>query len=637
LDLAVEAPVEPTAQLLASAENDPRRVVYRIYALIAGISVAAICVTAYVNFVLSDGYVQSAAISERWTLRAALADELRRDGVRIARPVNEVYYESRPAAIEQIHFELFASNFRRDVEAARVKIVGDERGAVAIRLANEINQIESGADAERMVIARAMTLLTAGQRDEALRLAPEVERSAARLSKEVDDLVILLRGFHQAAVSKQHRQASLVQGFEYLVIFVLIALIAASSLYARRLAEEMSTSLQRKALLGQLQARDSELRRASSTMHMVLNSAADAIFGSDDTGRVIFVNEAGARMLGFTIEEVVGRSLHDLFHRNNVDGASIAAETCPMCSAANSGATLPNDEDVIWRKDGTCVPVESVASPLRDENGAVTGAVLSFRDVSARRAMEKMKDEFVSVVSHELRTPLTAIRGALGLVASGLAGELPEKAQRMLTIASSNTERLVRLINDILDSERIDSVESAVNQVRCNVRALVGQALDFMRPLADKAQIQLEGSLCDADIRADPDRIVQMITNLVGNAIKFSPPQTTVSISATVDGDDVAFEIADHGRGIPADKLTAIFERFQQVDSSDSRDKGGTGLGLSICRSIARQHGGEISVTSEVGRGSQFRFTVPRLAPDITMLPLSSTVVFPRSSEPLVG
>jgi CheY-like chemotaxis protein len=223
-----------------------------------------------------------------------------------------------------------------------------------------------------------------------------------------------------------------------------------------------------------------------------------------------------------------------------------------------------------------------------------------------------MKDEFVSVVSHELRTPLTSIRGALGLLAGGRVGELPDRASRMIDIAVSNTDRLVRLINDILDIERMESGRITLTRQFCDAGDLIDEAVEGMRPLASRAGIELEGLPCSTTIFADPDRIVQTITNLVSNAIKFSDPSTRILVTASLVNGTVQFEVQNEGRGIPASKLETIFERFQQVDASDSREKGGSGLGLAICRSVVRQHGGEIWCESEVGRGSRFLFTVPR-------------------------
>ncbi|MGH9580809.1 MAG: response regulator, partial [Terriglobales bacterium] len=208
--------------------------------------------------------------------------------------------------------------------------------------------------------------------------------------------------------------------------------------------------------------------------------------------------------------------------------------------------------------------------------------------------------------------PLTSIRGALGLLTSGLVGALPEKGQRMLEIAVNNTDRLVRLINDILDLERMQSGKVAMQRQLRDADALLTQAIDEMQGMAEKAGVALVVTPRQPlRLWVDPDRIVQTLTNLLSNAIKFSPVGGTVWVGATRQGEEAVVTVRDQGRGIPADKVERVFERFQQVDASDARAKGGTGLGLTICRSIVQQHGGRIWVESRLGEGSTFSFTVP--------------------------
>ena len=218
--------------------------------------------------------------------------------------------------------------------------------------------------------------------------------------------------------------------------------------------------------------------------------------------------------------------------------------------------------------------------------------------LAQRSDMDVVKDEFISTVSHELRTPLTSIRGALGLLSAGLLGNVDGKAQNLLRIASSNTERLIRLINDILDLERMESGRAPLKLRRCSILDMARAAVAPMTPMADGARLPLDLT-CPAPraslyVEADPDRILQVLTNLLSNAIKFSPEDSKVSVQIDSDTNSVALKVVDRGRGIPADKLDAVFDRFQQVESGDASKKGGTGLGLAICRSIIQQHGGAI-------------------------------------------
>ncbi|MEM9511767.1 MAG: ATP-binding protein [Cyanobacteria bacterium P01_E01_bin.48] len=223
-----------------------------------------------------------------------------------------------------------------------------------------------------------------------------------------------------------------------------------------------------------------------------------------------------------------------------------------------------------------------------------------------------MKNEFVSVVSHELRTPLTSVHGSLKLLATGRLGDLNPQGQHLLDIAVSNTERLTRLIDDVLDLERIESGRMPTHMRSCDAADTIAQAADAIQAAARERDITLSLTLNAACMYADPDQILQTLTNLIGNAIKFSPRGSTVWVDASKREDDILFRVRDRGRGIPADKLESIFGRFQQVDASDSRAKGGTGLGLAICRQIVERHRGRIWVESELGRGSTFSFTIPQ-------------------------
>ena len=235
------------------------------------------------------------------------------------------------------------------------------------------------------------------------------------------------------------------------------------------------------------------------------------------------------------------------------------------------------------------------------------------KDITERHAIERMKNEFISIVSHELRTPLTAIRGFLGLLSTGMYDQKPEKAKRMIDLALTNSDRLVRLVNDILDLERLDSGKVPLVMETCNSVALIQKAVDGIQGIADQATIALSVASISVEVWASPDAIIQTLTNLISNAIKFSSPGKTIWISVTLSGNYLLFSVRDRGRGIPPDKLDTIFERFQQVDVSDSRQKCGTGLGLAICQSIVQQHGGQIWAQSILGEGSTFYFTLPLL------------------------
>jgi signal transduction histidine kinase len=260
--------------------------------------------------------------------------------------------------------------------------------------------------------------------------------------------------------------------------------------------------------------------------------------------------------------------------------------------------------------DGSPFRVDYALTPILD-HGRLTGSVLSFRDISQRYALDRLKDEFISTVSHELRTPLTAIRGALGLLSYGTLVELNDKAANLLRIAHANSERLLRLINDILDLERMQSGRARLAFRPVQLSQIVRQAIECMEPVAEAAGVQLIHDATQVEIAADPDRVIQVLTNLLSNAVKFSPRDSTVSVLMRPDQNGVTLSVVDPGRGIPADKLETVFGRFQQVDASDSRQKGGTGLGLAICRTIVHQHSGRIWAERNPVKGTTFRVFLP--------------------------
>lgn len=351
------------------------------------------------------------------------------------------------------------------------------------------------------------------------------------------------------------------------------------------------------------------LERIRHHNELILNSAGEGICGLDEQGNTTFINRAAAQMLGYSIAELHGKPFRIILNCN----------WAPIYAALKDGSVHHATDAVFWRKNGSTFPVDYIITPIIEQE-KIVGAVVTFNDISERYRVERMKNEFISVVSHELRTPLTSIRGAMGLLAAGLLESNPEKAKRMLDIAVANTDRLVRLVNDILDLERMKSGQVTMRQQMFDLAELMVQASDTMRALAEKEGITLVVEPLSVQVWGDSDRIFQVLTNLLSNAIKFSERGTSVWFNASIQVDSTCpgktrrtliIRVQDQGRGIPADKLETIFGRFQQVDSSDSRKKGGTGLGLAICRSIMDYHRGQIWAESQPGQGSCFYVSLP--------------------------
>jgi two-component system, OmpR family, sensor histidine kinase VicK len=357
---------------------------------------------------------------------------------------------------------------------------------------------------------------------------------------------------------------------------------------------------------------EAKMQNLTRQRESILDSVGDGIYGIDLEGRIVFVNKVGAHLLGYKPEEMQGQLLHPLVHHSRSDGTPHPLEECPIHSTLHRHSPLRVRNEVFWRRDGVSVPVEYVVCPLVD-SGMVTGAVIAYQDVTERLALDRMKDELISTVGHELRTPLTSLRAALGLIAGGALAARPDKAEQMLEVAMGNCNRLVHLVNDIMDVESIGSGKLRLDRAEVSANDLLHRATGLQDPQAERAGLRFRIEAEPINLWVDCERIVQTLSKLVSNAIKFSPPNSEICLRAhALNETEALIEVQDSGRGIPPEMLDTIFDRFQQVDASDSRDIGGTGLGLALCRGLVDLHGGKIWAESAIGRGSSFFFTVPR-------------------------
>ena len=365
---------------------------------------------------------------------------------------------------------------------------------------------------------------------------------------------------------------------------------------------------------------EEDLKVLTRQHQSILNSVGDGIFGMDLAGQLTFINSRGADLLAYSSEELLGQDMHALIHHSHADGSPFPKEDCPILGSVERETPLQVDDDVFWRRDGRSLPVQYVACPLIAD-GRVDGVVVAFADVTERRRLDRMKDEFIATVSHELRTPLTSLRASLGLVTSGMLEKHPEKTAQMLDIAVANCDRLVRLVNDIVDFERIGSDSLPLHKGEWNAIDLLRRAIDPELLNAERAGLSFRIDAQPVDVWVDGDRIVQVLGNLIRNAVKFSEKGGEIRLTVRAGGDGrerlAMFEVRDQGPGIPEEKLDFIFERFQQVDASDSRARGGTGLGLAICRGILNEHGGRIWARNNPEGGSTLCFTVERFMPGV--------------------
>ncbi|CAD5942923.1 PAS domain S-box protein [Planktothrix agardhii] len=356
------------------------------------------------------------------------------------------------------------------------------------------------------------------------------------------------------------------------------------------------------------------LLEAERRWRSLLENVRLLVVGLDRNGKVEYVNPFLLEVMGYTQTEVLGKNWLSDFQENSAQRLS-ASDFAELLEYDFK----PYSQQLIETKLGEEKIISWNHTLLKDLQGNAIGMMSIGEDITERYAIERMKDEFISVVSHELRTPLTSIHGGLNLLSTGLINPQSERGVHVMKIVAESAERLVRLVNDILELERLESGKICLNKQVVNAADLLLQATEQMQVMANRSGINLEVSSKSLQFYADPDRVLQVLTNLLSNAIKFSESRGgNIKLSVETELPEnleeipkILFKIQDQGRGIPSDKIERIFERFHQVDASDSRKKGGTGLGLAICRSIVEQHGGQIWVRSKVDQGSCFYFTLP--------------------------
>lgn len=349
------------------------------------------------------------------------------------------------------------------------------------------------------------------------------------------------------------------------------------------------------------------LVEADRRWRFLLDNVQLIVVGLDQNGNVEYINPFFLQLTGYTEEEVLGKHWFTHFLPSSQQSS---VQAC--FQEVLEKEFHPHYQNSIVTKLGEERMIAWGNTLLRNPEGQPIGTISIGEDITERQRLEQMKAEFISIVSHELRTPLTSISGALELLSTGLIQPESERGQETLGIAATEADRLTRLVNDILDLERLESGKLRLERQPWDLAQLMTRAVDFMQLTANQTGITLLVEPLSFILDIDGDRILQVLTNLLSNAVKFSPSHSTVWLTAEIYREHyILITVRDQGRGIPANKLESIFERFQQVDASDSRKKGGTGLGLAICRNIVQQHGGAIWAESILEQESRFHFTLP--------------------------
>lgn len=359
---------------------------------------------------------------------------------------------------------------------------------------------------------------------------------------------------------------------------------------------------------------------------LILNSVSEGIFGIGIDGRTIFVNPAALSLFGYEQEEFIGRDNHTLLSHSSGGGIPYSVDDCPICATVRDGAARPIAECVLWKKDGSSCLVEYTVNPIVDK-GKTQGTVVVFRDVTNEREVLRQKElaeqaasaksEFLAMMSHEIRTPMNGVLGMTDLLLDD--DELTEQQREFVEIISGSGQSLMRILNDVLDFSKIDAGSLMLEPERFPLASLMSDAVELFMPRAAEREIELSWKLAPdvpKEITTDPVRLRQVLTNLIGNAIKFTERGSVTVSAEKIEGSTeeepvLAFRVRDTGVGIPANKMSRLFQSFSQLHPELNRKYGGTGLGLSICRRLVELMGGTIRASSREGEGSTFSFTLP--------------------------
>lgn len=459
-------------------------------------------------------------------------------------------------------------------------------------------ELERTSIEKRRFVARTIALVEEGRRDEAARLITggEGKRSMDHIRTLIGTISEGERAkLEQRTVLANNARERLRQRTFTLQVGLIMLLALAAFLIAR-------SQLARKR--AHRRARDLAARQEA-----IFDSAKDGMIVLNPSGSIESLNPSAANMFGVPSESLLRRDIGALFEIAPDRGQ---IETFLRRLKANRKESYGQIQEFVGRRqNGQTFPLEVSVSPVHLADATLFVAVI--RDISDRREIEQMKGEFVATVSHELRTPLTSIAGSLGLISGGAAGEIPPKAARLVEIAHSNAARLVRLINDILDIEKIEAGRMQFDVRPLALGPLLEAAAHQAAGFADEygVSVHVETVAPEAAVLADEDRLMQVVTNLLSNAIKFSRRGEAVTVRVTPLDRRYRISVIDRGEGIPEAFRSRIFGKFAQADASDSRQKGGTGLGLSIVREIVVRLGGAVDFESVEGAGSIFHVDLP--------------------------
>ncbi|MDP2833414.1 MAG: PAS domain S-box protein [Pseudomonadota bacterium] len=399
--------------------------------------------------------------------------------------------------------------------------------------------------------------------------------------------------------------------------------------------------------------RTAQLQEAEQKSRLILEASGNGLYGIDTVGNLMFINPAGSRMLGYAADDLIGRPVHVTLHHTHADGTPFPGSTCPMLGALRNGKPARNDDDLFWRADGTPLPVATATQPML-KDGHIVGAVVSFIDISQRKALDaardqalaeaerltRVKSEFLANMSHEIRTPLNGVLGLAQIGCRDSAGR--DKASETFAKIVQSGKLLLGIVNDILDFSKIEAGKLQIESLPVELLAVLREVTSLMNERAQAKGLAFKirkAPDLPAACKTDPVRLGQILINLLSNAVKFTE-SGSVTLGIACDGEYLVFTVTDTGIGMTPEQIGRLFRPFEQADGSITRRFGGTGLGLTISHRLLQLMDGDIRVESQPGVGSCFEVRLPYIAADLEAKPAAAASPVSAAREsglPLAG
>lgn len=431
----------------------------------------------------------------------------------------------------------------------------------------------------------------------------DIEARKLHYSQDIEKILQdMKRGEHELLEKRARDLAENTQNGNLLLLIFLALAVAAVLVLGW---------FMRRYLLGRI-ALERMLASRAHQIQLVLDTMSDGVILADMQGQFVLFNPAAQHLVGPLYSMPPDKWSHHFGIFGSDQTTHYPSEQLPLARALRGEAV----DDVELYLKSPSVPmgrwINATARPIKQQDDDFEGAIVVFRDISERKEAEKRVSEFYSTVSHELRTPLTSIRGSLGLIEGGVAGDVSETASQLVRIARTESDRLIRLINDILDIRKLEAGKLDLRKSTVQSQDLVERCIQGCQGFAEERGITLLTSIkTTGPLECDEDRVIQVLTNFVSNAIKFSRPGQRVTVALQPGTAAFKYSVTDEGEGIPQEQMHKLFGKFQQIDQTDARRQEGTGLGLAISKAIVEEHGGVVGVESELGLGSTFWFELP--------------------------